>query len=139
MSRETFAEIIWWGTDVPVFLEKFILPVLATAVTALVILNPMKFDTSSRIALAVGLIAFAYLASHQIHLRNEMLRAGSNQTAPQTKPPISSPPAPAPTTTNRTSGPESPINTGNGNSVVYQASPPQHKKNNASPKKGDSP
>ena len=77
MNRETLAQRIWWQTDVPVFLEKVILPLLATVITAFVLLNPMKFDWQSRIALTVGLLAFAFLISHQIHLRNEAIRLGS--------------------------------------------------------------
>jgi hypothetical protein len=76
MSRATFAERIWWETDVPVFFEKFILPFLATSIVVLIWTNPMKFDWPSRIGLCIGLFAFAYVAAHQIHLRNEVIRTG---------------------------------------------------------------
>jgi hypothetical protein len=62
---------------VPVFGEKFILPVLATVLTGIVFLNPMKWDWQSRIALFVGVTALAFLLSHQIHLRNEGIRTGA--------------------------------------------------------------
>ena len=65
----------------PVFLERYVLPVLATVTTALVSLNPMNFDWSSRIALFIGVLAFAYLLSHQLHLRNEAIRTGTAPTA----------------------------------------------------------
>ena len=138
MSRETLAERIWWETDVPVFLEKFILPVLATAVTAVVILNPMKFDIQSRFALAIGVIAFAYLASHQIHLRNEAIRLGplpQGQTSGGVSVPNQAVP---PSVTNTTSGPKSPITTGNGNNLDYRESTSE-KKSTVPPKKENSP
>lgn len=74
MSRQTLAQIIWWETDVPVFLEKVILPALVTAITIVVFLNPMKFDLLSRSLLFMGALAFAGLISHQLHLRNEAIR-----------------------------------------------------------------
>jgi hypothetical protein len=43
-----------------------------------------------------------------------------------------------PTVTNTTSGPESPINTGNGNNFNYKE-PPLEKKSAVQPKKGDGP
>lgn len=61
----------------PVFGEKFLLPVLATVITAVVLLNPMKWDWQSRVALFVGVTALAFLLSHQIHLRNETIRLGA--------------------------------------------------------------
>lgn len=77
MNRATLAERIWWETDVPVFLEKLVLPFLATSIAVLIWTNPMKFDWPSRIALCIGLSAFAYVAAHQIHLRNEAIRLAS--------------------------------------------------------------
>jgi hypothetical protein len=58
--------------------------VLATTVTAIVWVNPMKFDMQSRFALFIGVLAFAFLVSHQLHLRSEAIRAG---TAPVTSAP----------------------------------------------------
>jgi hypothetical protein len=65
---------------VPVFSEKFLLPVLAALVGGVVILNPMKWDWQSRVALFVAIAAFAFLLSHQLHLRNEAIRTGSAPT-----------------------------------------------------------
>jgi hypothetical protein len=80
MTGASFGERIWWESSVPVFLEKYVLPVLATVTTALVFMNPMKFDWSSRIALFIGVLAIAYLLSHQLHLRNEAIRTGTAPT-----------------------------------------------------------
>jgi hypothetical protein len=81
MSRGSFAERIWWETEVPVFLEKFILPILTTSIAVLTWTNPLKFDWQSRIGLCIGLFALAFVASHQLHLRNEAIRLGSQPTA----------------------------------------------------------
>jgi len=87
MNRVSLAERIWYESSVPVFGEKFVLPVLATAVMAIVILNPMKWDWQSRLALFVGITAFAFLLSHQIHLRNEAIRTGTAPTPAQSNSP----------------------------------------------------
>jgi len=83
MNRENIAQIIWWETDVPVFLEKFILPILAAAFMALMFVNPMKFDWRSRISLFIALTALAYFLSHMLHLRNEAIRMGSEKHSSQ--------------------------------------------------------
>ena len=80
MNRASLADRIWYESSVPVFGEKFVLPVLAAAVMAIVILNPMKWDWQSRLALFIGITAFAFLLSHQIHLRNEAIRTGTAPT-----------------------------------------------------------
>ena len=77
MTGASFGERIWYESSVPVFLEKYVLPVLATVTTGVVFLNPMKFDWPSRTALFIGVLAFAYLLSHQLHLRNEAIRTGT--------------------------------------------------------------
>lgn len=99
----------------PVFGEKFVLPVLATVVTAIALLNPMKWDWQSRVALFVGATALAYLLSHQIHLRNEAIRTGN---------------APASTSPTPNAGPVSvsgdcnAVNTGNGGKADVNCPPP---------------
>jgi hypothetical protein len=40
----------------------------------------IKWDWQSRLALFVGITAFAFLLSHQIHLRNEAIRTGTAPT-----------------------------------------------------------
>jgi hypothetical protein len=81
MTGASFGERIWYESSVPVYLEKYLLPILATITTGIVLLNPMKFDIPSRIALFIAISAFAFLISHQLHLRNETIRTG---TAPKT-------------------------------------------------------
>jgi len=77
------AERIWYQSHVPVFLEKILLPVLATVGSAILVVNPMKFDWQSRVSLFVGLLAIGYFVSHQLHLRNEAIRTGTVPAATQ--------------------------------------------------------
>ena len=86
MNREHFAQIIWWETEVPVFLEKVVLPVLAAALMALMFVNPMKFDWLQRVSLFIAIVAFAYFLSHSLHLRNEAIRSGSAKHPSQNTP-----------------------------------------------------
>jgi hypothetical protein len=53
---------------VPIFLEKFLLPVLAAALILLAITNPMKFDTTQRITGVFALFFAAYFVSHTLHI-----------------------------------------------------------------------
>jgi hypothetical protein len=105
----------------PVFAERFMLPVLAAVVTAVAFINPMKWDWQSRAALLIGTVALAFLVSHQIHLRNEAIRIG---TGPAPAAPAPSPPArisgPA-----STEGANSPANTGDGNTFSYGSAGPK--------------
>jgi hypothetical protein len=102
----------------PIFLEKFVLPILATAVTSILIINPMKFDWKSRISLFVAIVAFGYFVSHQLHLRNEAIRRTTEVQSGQ----VSS-------ESGRTSGPasthgdNSPANTGDNNKFEYNNPP----------------
>jgi hypothetical protein len=103
---------------VPVFLEKVLLPVLVTVGSAILVVNPMKFDWQSRISLFVGILAIGYFVSHQLHVRNEGIRAGTTPAGPSitTLPPahISGPAS--------TSGEQSPAVTGDGNKIEYEPS-----------------
>lgn len=126
MSRETFAERIWWETDVPVFFEKFILPLLATSIVVLIWTNPMKFDWPSRIGLCIGLFALAYVAAHQTHLRNEALRIGT-PPATQLSGGVSTPLQTVPPTVNTTTGTGSPILPNNNGDVTINNDTPKSK------------
>jgi hypothetical protein len=96
MNRENLAQIIWWETDVPVWLEKVVLPVLAAALMALMFVNPMKFDWLQRISLFIAILAFSYFLSHTLHLRNEAIRSGSPKHSDQNLSPAQVQPAPPP-------------------------------------------
>jgi hypothetical protein len=77
------AERVWYQSHVPIFLEKVVLPVLVTVGAAVLTVNPMKYDWQSRISLFVALLAFGYFVSHQLHLRNEVIRTGTVPAATQ--------------------------------------------------------
>jgi hypothetical protein len=52
---------------VPVFLEKFVLPLFATTVVLLAWTNPMGFDTTQRVTGALALIFAAYFVGHTVY------------------------------------------------------------------------
>lgn len=58
---------IWHKTSVPVFLERFILPLFAAGVVLLAATNPMGFDTTQRVTGTVTLIFAAYFAAHTVY------------------------------------------------------------------------
>jgi hypothetical protein len=53
---------------VPIFLEKFVLPVLAAGVIAVIVLNPFKIDGHLRAALLLIVIGLAYFVARTIQL-----------------------------------------------------------------------
>ncbi len=67
----------------PVFLEKFVLPLFATTVVLLAWTNPMGFDTTQRMTGAITLIFAAYFVGHTVY-------KSSKVTTPIT-PPVSVP------------------------------------------------
>lgn len=77
---------ICWESDMPVFLEKFILPVLAVAIAYVIWVNPMRWGWRSRTALCIAVTSLAYLISHQLYLRQEAIgsrmKALPNSTSP---------------------------------------------------------
>jgi hypothetical protein len=56
---------------VPVFIERFILPVAAAILVLVIVTNPMNFDMTQRITGGIALVFIAWFLSHTIHLRNE--------------------------------------------------------------------
>jgi hypothetical protein len=67
MDRVSLAERIWYETSVPVFLERFLLPLAAALTLWLVFANSMNFDWTQRISGGLALVFFAYFLSHTIH------------------------------------------------------------------------
>ena len=51
----------------PLWVERYIIPILAAVVVGLVILNPLKLDWQQRISLLVALSSFAYFLAHSVH------------------------------------------------------------------------
>lgn len=80
MNCASLASRIWHETYVPIFIERFVLPILATAMIAVIILNPLKLDLQQQISLAIAVIAFAYFVAHSVYKKN----ISRETTAPQT-------------------------------------------------------
>lgn len=71
MNRASLAGRIWYETSVPVFLERFILPALATVLIGVILLNPLKLDFQQQASLAIAVIAIAYFVGHTVHRLNQ--------------------------------------------------------------------
>jgi hypothetical protein len=102
----------------PVFLERFVLPVLVAVVVTVIVLNPFKFDRQQRISLLVCVLAAAYFVGHTLHKRNSAPMRGATPVAD----------APKKTGDATTNGPQSPAVTGDGNKITYDQSPHPEKK-----------
>jgi hypothetical protein len=61
------------------WLERYILPICATIVFGVIILNPFKFDWQQRLALFISVSAFAYFLAHTIHKSKTVVAAESEQ------------------------------------------------------------
>lgn len=64
----------------PVFLERFVLPLFAAGVVLLALSNPMGFDTTQRVTGALALILAAYFVGHTIHKSSSKSPAGPPAT-----------------------------------------------------------
>jgi hypothetical protein len=102
----------------PVFLERFVLPICAALMIGVILLNPLKMDPQQRISLAACVLALAYFVGNSLH---------------KSKPPVQEQPAPVVQTPSVpssgdaiTNGDNSPAVSGNGNNFDY-GSPPQKK------------
>jgi hypothetical protein len=71
MDRPTFWGRVWCETSVPVFLERFILPALATVLIGVILLNPLKVDWQQQTSLAVAVVALAYFVGHTVYKNNQ--------------------------------------------------------------------
>jgi hypothetical protein len=60
-------EWLWHKTAVPIFVERFLLSVLAGIIVLLLLSNPMKFDNTQRVTGILAVIFLAYFAAHSIH------------------------------------------------------------------------
>jgi hypothetical protein len=72
---------------VPVFLERFVLPLFAAATIIVAITNPMGLDTTERIVGALILIAAAYLVGYEVHKRPPREGAAPPPTTQPSSPP----------------------------------------------------
>ena len=112
-------EEVWNESYVPIFLERFVLPVLAATVIAVIVLNPFKLDWQQRISLLAGVLALAYFAGYTLH-------KGKSEPTPATHASVPAATAPAEASKAsgdaKTSGSQSPAVTGDGNNIKYDDS-----------------
>jgi membrane protein implicated in regulation of membrane protease activity len=97
----------------PIFLERFVLPILAALVTGICLLNPWKWDWQQRFSLFLGVVFLAYFFAYTSYRSKP---ATAQVPAPQT-------PAPVIVSTQKTgdataNGDNSTANTGNGNTIT---------------------
>src|SRR5258708_39779522 len=62
---------LWHKTAVPVFVERFMLPLFAGAVIVLALSNPMGFDRVQRITGTIAVIFAAYFFAHTIYKQSQ--------------------------------------------------------------------
>ncbi len=92
-------------TTVPIFLERFVLPILA-ALIGVIVINTIKLDLQQRVSLSLCVVCLAYFVSHSIQ------KSKVSTVEPAIVQPV------APTGDAVTNGDQSVANTGNGNTIV---------------------
>ena len=65
----------------PIFIERFILPVAAALIVMLLVTNPMNFDTTQRITGGLAIVFIAWFLSHTLFQRNELSKAKGEKPA----------------------------------------------------------
>jgi hypothetical protein len=111
-----------------IFLERFVLAVLATLMTGVVVFNTLKLDWQQRAALGLCFLALAYFVGHTVHKSRsvpiEQPASTGAETTPHAQQPVQAGSA-------QTNAPNSPAVTGNGNSFNYYSTSPQRPKDTA--------
>jgi hypothetical protein len=72
---DSFCRKIWYEEIVPVFLERFLLAVLATVFAGVVIFNTMQIDGHYRIGIGVVLMGMAYIIGHAVYQSSQKARS----------------------------------------------------------------
>jgi hypothetical protein len=62
-----FIRRLWHKTAVLVWLERFVLTVLAATLMGVVVFNSMKLDAVQRWTLGIAILALSYFAAHTVH------------------------------------------------------------------------
>ena len=111
----------------PIFLERFVLPALATALIAVVIINPLKFDWQQRLGLLVAVLGLAYFVARTVYVNNRSALTVQPPATPilDTPGPVKAAP-PATTGPATTHGDNSPATSGSIGKFNYN--PPPHTK-----------
>ncbi len=112
---------------VPIFLERFILPVFSGAVVVIAVANPMRWDPIQRTSGAGFIICLALFVSHTVQLRAsaKIIESSSQQQSNPQKPDTQQPsppqkPSPSPPVQQNSRGANSPNTNiiGNNNTVT---------------------
>ena len=98
----------------PVFIERFVLPILATIVMGVCAYNPWKWDWQQRISLGLAAVLLAYFFAYTSY-QSKSEAAKTPSAVPVQAPRISG--------DARTSGNNSPANTGDGNNFQSEQNP----------------
>jgi hypothetical protein len=99
---------------VSIFVERFVLPVLAAIPIGVIVLNPLKLDLRQRVSLCVVVVSLAYFVGHTLNKpKSESIEVQSKPSTAESHPATGSA---------TTMGDKSPAVTGNGNTVEYNSS-----------------
>ena len=66
----------------PIFLERFVLPCLATLLAGGIVINQMKLDWHQRVSLGIATIALAYFAGHTLYKKSAIARPAPPTSIP---------------------------------------------------------
>lgn len=66
-----FPNHLWHKSYVPIFIERFLLPILATIAISVIMLNPMGMNLTQKITLGLSVLFFAFFLAYTLHLYNE--------------------------------------------------------------------
>lgn len=74
-----FISKLWHNSDVPVFLERFMLPLFVAIIVIVAVTNPMGFDRTQRVTGAIAIVFMAYFVGYTVHRYNESKKAPIQQ------------------------------------------------------------
>jgi hypothetical protein len=66
-----FNNHLWHKSYVPIYIERFLLPILATIAVSVIILNPIGMDTTQKVTLSATVLLFAFFLAYTLHKYNE--------------------------------------------------------------------
>ena len=107
MYRSHFLETLWHESYMPVFLERYVLPILVTLTVGVCVFNPWKWDWNQRISFLLGVACLAYFFSYTSHHSKEQATTSQPATSTSAAPSV-----------NSTTGPQSPIMPDNSGTVT---------------------
>ena len=85
MNRAYVVENTLRWSYMPVFFERFVLPILATLVVGVILLNPFKLDRQQQLSLFLAVVCFAYFVGYTLH-KNKALAPAHTAASAQAEP-----------------------------------------------------